>query len=208
MSRTLYVGVLVFLVGCVSPRSHRPPPIPEDSTTNDYIDIQAGWRLTVVTPITKSGAFVVKSVDQRTEDNGITLSAGADLVGYEVAHYIVKAERRKRVRVEFSSAEVTKDGKTEAQPRSIAPLFQPARRANYLRLIYLVRISEADHNMAVVAARQLDALDTITRQVQANPAGCKVSRYASCSWIPEGIAVRAEALRNVNGIEKWVDASR
>jgi hypothetical protein len=84
-----------------------------------------------------------------------------------------------------------------------------ARRANYLRLIYLIRISQADHNMAVVAARKIDALDAITRQVQTNPAeGCKVDQRASCAWVPDGIAVRAEVLKTVDSIEKWVDAPR
>ena len=111
--------------------------------------------------------------------------------------------------VEFNSAEVTEEGKTQPQPQSIAPLFQVARRPNYLRLIYLIRISQADHNMAVVAARTIDALDAITRQIQTNPAdGCKVDRRASCVWISDGIAVRAEALKTVDGHEQWVDAPR
>jgi hypothetical protein len=129
------------------------------------------------------------------------------LVGYEVAHCAVKDRKGGRVRVAFSSAQVTKEGKTEPQPWPITPLFQLARRSNFLRLIYLVRVSHVDHDMAVVAATQLHALDALTRQVQANPADdCRVSRYASCSWIPEGIAVRPEVLRIVGAVEKWVDA--
>jgi len=61
--------------------------------------------------------------------------------------------------------------------------------------------------MAVVTARNIDALDALTRQIQTNPAdGCRVDRRASCVWIPDGIAVRAEALKTVDGVEKWVDA--
>jgi hypothetical protein len=63
--------------------------------------------------------------------------------------------------------------------------------------------------MAVATASRMDALDAITRAVEANPAeGCKVQRDASCWWIPDGIAVRPEALKTVNGVEKWVDAPR
>jgi hypothetical protein len=63
--------------------------------------------------------------------------------------------------------------------------------------------------MAIVAARKLDALDSLTRQVQTNPAGgCKIDQRASCVWIPDGIAVRAEVLKTVEGVEKWVDAPR
>jgi len=205
----LYVGVVTLLAGC-GPRAVRIAATAAVPANNDYLDIQAGWRLTAVTPILKSGGYVLKTTDKTTiSGNGFTLSAGTDFVGYEVAHYEVIGQRGGRVRVEFNSAEVTKEGKTQPQPQSIAPLFQVARRANYLRLIYLIRISQADHNMAVVAARKIDALDSLTRQVQTNPAdGCKVDQRASCTWIPEGIAVRAEVLKTVGGVEKWVDAPR
>ena len=204
----LYVGVLTFLTGC-SLRTPRVAATPAGSANNDYLDIRAGWRLTAVTPILKSGGYVLKTPDKPTGSSGFTLSAGTDFVGYEVAHYEVKGQRRGRVRVEFNSAEVTKEGKTQPQPQSIMPLFQAAQRPIYLRLIYLIRISQADHNMAVVAAREVDALDALTREIQTNPAdGCKVDRGASCVWIPDGIAVRAEVLKTVDGVEKWVDAPR
>ena len=176
----LYVGVLALLTGCAS-RTARMAATPTGSANNDYLDIQAGWRLTAVTPILKSGGYVLKTPDKPTSSNGFTLSAGTDFVGYEVAHYDVKGQRGGRVRVEFNSAEVTKEGKTQRQQQSIAPLFQVAREAIYLRLIYLIRISQADHNMAVVAARKIEALDALTRQIQTNPAeGCKVDRHSSC----------------------------
>jgi hypothetical protein len=63
--------------------------------------------------------------------------------------------------------------------------------------------------MAVVAAKQRDALEAMTRQVQANPAeGCRIDRVAVCTWIPEGIAVRPERLKAVDGVPRWVDAYR
>jgi len=205
--RLVCVGVLTLMTGCAV-RTARTA-LPAASPTNDYLDIQAGWRLTAVTPILKSGGYVLKTPAKATSGNGFTISAGTDFVGYEVAHYDVKSQRGGRVRVEFNSAEVTKDGKSEPQPQSIAPLFEVARQPTYLRLIYLVRISQADHNMAAVAARKIDALDAITRQIQTNPAdGCKAGRRASCVWIPDGIAVRAEVRKTVDGVEKWVDALR
>src|SRR6185369_15773190 len=136
----LYVGVLTFLTGCAL-RSARIAATSAGSANNDYLDIQPGWRLTAVTPILKSGGYVLKTTDKPTSGNGFTLSAGTDFVGYEVAHYDVKGQRAGRVRVEVNSAEVTKDGQTQPQPQSIAPLFEVARQANYLRL----SISQADH---------------------------------------------------------------
>jgi len=202
-SPVIYVVLLTFLSSC-APRTARLPVPPLKNS--DYIDIQGGWRLTAVTPILKSGGYVLKSLAQQTSGSTVTLSADTDFVGYEVAHYAAVDQKRGRVRVEFRSAEVFKDGKTEPQLQPIVPLF---RRPKYLRLIYLIRLSHSDHNMAVVAATRLDALDELTQQLLGNPAdGCKPGRYATCWWIPEGIAVRPEALRNVNGMEKWVDAPR
>jgi hypothetical protein len=202
LTRLISLGMLTFLSGCATRTARLPAPSPGGSPNSDYIDIQAGWRLTAVTPILKSGGYVLKSLDQQA-------SSDSDFIGYEVAHYDVQGKQGGRVRVEFSSAEVTRDGKTESQLQPIAPLFQLERRPNYLRLIYLIRVSQADHNMAVATASRMDALEAITRAVEANPAeGCKVQRDASCWWIPDGIAVRPEALRTVNGVEKWVDAPR
>jgi hypothetical protein len=185
------------------------PAIPSQPAFNDYVDLQRGWRLTVVTPILKSGGFALRTSDQQVSGNTITLSTGTDFVGYEVAHYNVTGAGGDRVRVTFSSADVTKDGKTEPQPRSVLPLFQLGRGAKYVRLIFLVRISQADHNMAVIAAKHLDALEAITQQVKANPAeGCRIDRAAVCFWIPEGIAIRPERLKTVDGIPRWVDAYR
>ena len=178
---------------------------------NDYLDIQPGWRLTVVTPILKSGGYILQTPDKASgSGNTFTISAGADFEGYEVSHYRAEAQRGGRVRVEMNSAEITKEGETEPQSTSIAPpMFQTARGATHLRLIYLVRVSQADHNMAVVTARNIDALDALTRQVRTDPAnGCKADRSTACVWVPEGIAVRAEALKTVDGVEKWVDAPR
>ena len=200
---------LALLAGCASRTARFPLSPPSNSASNEYIDIQAGWRLTVVTPISKSGRYIVQSVNQQRTGNTITLSGGNDLLGYEVAHYAVKGKPKGRVQIEFSSAEITKDGKSEAQPKSIAPLFQFARGgATFLRLIYLTRMSAADHNMAVVAARRFDKLGAITRQVLTNPDDCEIVRNGSCSWIPEGIAVRPEQPKTADGVETWVDAPR
>ncbi len=110
-SAAIYLGLLTFLSGCAPRTARVPVPPPNRSPNSDYIDIQAGWRLTAVTPILKSGGYVLKSLDQHIGGNAITLSADPDFIGYEVAHYAVIGQRSGRVRVEFSSAEVSKDGK-------------------------------------------------------------------------------------------------
>lgn len=179
---------------------------PAATEPSGYIDLQPGWRLRVVTPILRSGGYRLQPVDQHASGNTITLATGADFLGYETAYYAVRAHRR-AVRVEFTSAEITQDGKTALQPQPVAHLFQLPRNARYVRLIYLLRTSEADHDMAVVAATEIDALEVLTHQVQADPSsGCRSDSRRFCSWVPAGIAVRPEVQQDVDGVTQWAPA--
>jgi hypothetical protein len=173
----------------------------------DYIDLQPGWRLRVVTPILKSGGYQLRAAGQQISGNNITLSTEADFLGYELAYYAVRSRNGAGVRVEFVSAEIIKEGNTSAQSRPLAPLFQLPHSARYVRLIFLTRISRADHDMALVAARESDALDALTRGVLADPTeACKIETRTYCAWIPQGIAVAPELQRMTNGMGQWIPA--
>ncbi|MCU1274358.1 MAG: hypothetical protein JWO48_1789 [Bryobacterales bacterium] len=181
-------------------------PTPAATEPSDYIDLRPGWRLRVVTPILRSGGYRLQPVDQQASGNTITVSTGTDFLGYETAYYAVRA-RGRGLRVEFSSAEISQDGKTALHPQPVAHLFQLPRNARYVRLIYLLRASKADHDMAVVGATEMDALDVLTHQVQADPSsGCRSDSRSFCSWIPAGIAVRPEVQTDVDGVNQWVPA--
>src|SRR5688572_20797276 len=83
------VGLAFSFIGCAE-RSVRPAlaaatPL---SPAGTYIDLQAGWRLSVITPLFKSGKFVLDSVDgqeQSSESSGglsLSIKAGTDFLGY------------------------------------------------------------------------------------------------------------------------------
>ena len=145
----------------------------------------------------------MKPTGQAVDGSRITLSVGDDFLGYEVAYYAVRA----RNGVAFVSAETVRDGHTTRQTQPVARLFQLPRGVRHLRLIYLVRISQADHDMAVAAAKDRNALEALTRRVQANPAdACHDEPDASCAWIPAGIAVVPEFPERVDGATEWVPA--
>ena len=183
---------------CVSRSAHIPANPAPPAGPRYYIDLEPGWRLRVVTPILKSGGYRLKTEGQ---PGPTTLTAGPDFLGYEVAYYAVKART-----IEFTTAEVHhKDGVVPAaQP--MVPLFRLPGEARYVRLIYLVRVSEADHDMAVVAANKKDALAPLTAQVRAHPETCRSQRGTFCSWIPDGIAVTPEMRTAAMGAEQWVPA--
>ena len=157
----------------------------------------------VVTPILKSGGYRLKAQPSASGPEVATLSLAvrSDFLGYEVAYYAVGS------RVTFTLAEVhrqvDKKDTVTAEERPLVPLFQLPREARCVRLIYLVRVSEADHDMAVVAARKKEDLDPLTALVRANPSACRNVGRTFCSWIPDGIAVTPE--RRVG--EQWAPAS-
>jgi hypothetical protein len=190
------------LTGCAA--SHpRVPVATLQPVSPGYIDLEPGWRLRVVTPILKSGGYRLSFTDETTSGNTITLSAGDDFLGYEVAYYAVKA----RHGLEFVSAETTRDGRTTPQLHPVAHLFRLPRGVRHVRLIYLVRASQADHDMAVAAAKEIDALDAVTRRVLANPMdACRVGDGAFCAWIPVGIAVVPQIPKAIDGATEWVPA--
>jgi hypothetical protein len=178
-----------------------PAPAPQPGT---YIDLQPDWRVRVVIPILKSGGYVLRELATQTDGKTVTVDTGGDFLGYEIAYYAVRRRRGGGVRIEFASAEGTRNGLTASETKSIAPLFQLPRSARYVRLIYLIRVSQVDHDMAVVAARDIGSLNALTLRVQANPGeSCRDGRDEFCSWVPQGIAVRHEVGRIVEGVTTW-----
>jgi hypothetical protein len=90
----------------------------------------------------------------------------------------------------------TKEGKTAPEPNPPTLPFALPRGSEHIRLIYLVRASQADHNMAIIASKHLDALNTFTKELKQHPGICARNDEIVCSWVPAGIAVRQEPASN------------
>jgi|SRR5215831_2360985 len=176
------------LMGCPA-RRPRPgwadvaPPRASDS----YIDIQPDWRIKVITPILKSGEFLIDSQYSKSS------KVGPDFVGYEVAYYAAQPRPGGGVSMHFSSAELFRDGKGTRTPRPTFPLFKFPPDMAFVRILFLTRVSEADHDQGILAARSLAELDDLTRRVERDPEqNCTTAEVAICSWVPLGIAVRPQ----------------
>jgi hypothetical protein len=74
----------------------------------------------------------------------MALSA-ADVLGFTTSHYLVIG-KDDEVRLKLISAEESREGKSA--PATVAPKlpFELPRRTQHIRLVYLVRASQADHN--------------------------------------------------------------
>jgi hypothetical protein len=161
---------LLGLTAC-SRKTIHAPSTPDTSIDNAYLDLQPDSRLRIVLPLSKTDGTQT---------------------GFEIAHYAVTGHAGGRVGLQFMSAEITNDGKAIPQPHAPILPFSVPRRAKYIRLIYLRRLSRADHNMAVVAAHRMDILNSLTKQVRENPQSCHTAGEVLCSWVPPHVAVRPE----------------
>lgn len=166
------VSLLIFS-GCTSHNIHASGPETIETLNPSFLDIQAGMRLRVITPILKSGGYVAKTLTEVTPGDPTRLRIGDDYIGYANDYYLAKP-RGAGVRIEFQSAETVKQGKTAPQLHPVLELFRLPAQMRYVRLVYLVRASRADHNTAIVAADAKASLVAATNQVQADPdAGCQ-----------------------------------
>lgn len=170
------------------------------ANNNSYMDLTPGERLRITVPVLNSapglnpGGYRIATDSHETNDKTIMLSA-PNLAGYEVSYYAIERHANGKVRLRFTSAEMTRNGTTT--PEAVAPAlpFPLPPKTQHVRLIYLVRSSQSDHNMAITASKNLDALNVFTSRLKGDPDFCKADSEVFCSWVPAGIAVRPEPSR-------------
>lgn len=184
------LGTLL-LCGC-GPRMAKiaEPAVAQNS--NSYLDLQAGGQLRVLLPILKSGGYVPATSSTSSDQDHTIILRAADLEGYELVHYAVKGKHNGRVELRLTSVELVKEGKVVERPQNVKLPFALPQKAAYIRLIYLVRSSRSDHDMAIVASRNKAFLENLTARVEEDPQQCEASREATCEWVPKGISVRPE----------------
>jgi hypothetical protein len=193
--RNIATLVLLVCLACSRHKIHAPQAVNAPARDNSYTDLKGGCRLSILIPLTKSGATRPTLSAQQNDASTISLSA-ADLMGYEMAHYAISGRQNGAVRLKFMSAEKTKEGKTAPEPNAPRLPFALPRGSEHIRLIYLVRASQADHNMAIVASKHLDALNAFTKELKQDPGICARNDEVVCSWVPAGIAVRQDPALN------------
>ncbi len=184
-------GVVAIITGCSRTQIGVPPPPSAFPRNDTYTDLKAGSTLRIVVPLLKSGGFRAALSVGKTEGNTISLSA-ADLVGYTTSRYAVTG-KDSNVRLKFVSAEESRDGKSVPLPAAPPLPFELPHKTEHVRLVYLVRASQADHNMAIIATKRLDLLNTFTARLKEDPSVCHSNAGIFCAWVPAGVAVRPEA---------------
>ena len=97
------------------------------------------------------------------------------------------------MRVALTGVDLNREGALSRPKQSFAPRLRVPGRLPYIRLLFMQKASDADHSMAVLAARDRTRLQGLTQAVKGTPAtACRNSRNEYCEWIPAGVAVRPE----------------
>ena len=189
----LACSLALVLIGCSSRKPHFVGSDLDHGSGRDYADMQPGWSIQVVTPVLKSGGYKPQLREGPRKDGGATFTTNDDFVGFETSYYSVKARNGGGVRIEFISAWVTKQSRTTRRPYPLIRMFEFPASSRLVRLLYTIRVSRADHNMAIVAASNVGELDALTERVRMNPEeACQVDLTSSCKWVPDGIGVQIE----------------
>lgn len=170
-----------------------------------YVDLEPGWRVRVVTPILKSGKFKIQTEQVRAGEETGALTVGSDFVGYEIDYYdVLSAQSGNGVVVRFGSAEVMSNGKSSTQSQPRVPLFDFPENFRHVRLLFLTRVSQTDHDQAILGSSSLADLDVLRQKVESSPAeNCTVQPEGICAWVPGGIAVQPEKKANASS-KAWI----
>lgn len=186
--------MLATLIACsfaCSKRTAQTPPGGAIANDSSFLDLKAGGRLKVVVPLLKAGGDRAILATEQTKSGSLTLSA-PDLLGYQSSYYFIAGRPDGVVRLRFQSAETSKEGVTAALPKAPDLPFALPKKRQHIRLIYLVRQSRSDHNMAIVASKDLAALSRLTQDLKKDSSLCTSEGETFCAWVPAGVAVRAE----------------
>ncbi len=207
MTPSKTIILLVVAMACVTGCARRQPHDEMGAFVDkSYIDLEPGWRVRVVTPILRSGKFKMQPKEFHAEDKTVALQTGGDFLGYETDYYAVNAQNGGGVVVRFGSAEFTSNGESSKRSQALVPLFDLPENVRYVRLLFLTRVSQTEHDQAILGSSSLADLDGLRKRVEESPAkNCKIQPEGICSWVPAGIAVQPEKRTPTSG-KAWIPA--
>ena len=180
-------------------------------TTDGYIDLGPEHRLQVTAPIFRQGARSdASAIESSTasEQGGkltVELRASSDFLGYETAWFAIESyTNRAGARIVPISIEDHIDGNVTPTDKPRSNYFQFAPDAAYYRLFYLTRLSQADHDIDLLAAPSRAELEERTKRLESDPEMCARNVSRACAAVPREIAVTPYLLVTVNGLEKTI----
>jgi hypothetical protein len=160
----------------------------------NYVEIGAGNRLQVISPILRDGAKpdapLFEGGKVSAEGGGLTveLKSSTDLIGFETAWYDLRPKTAGGgFAIVPSSAETSIKGQVESRPAPARNLFQSLAEMGFYRLFY-----KADQSEVLAAALTRAALP-------ADVETCDRPGGPVCLAIPRGVGVNPYLMVKVNG---------
>lgn len=200
---SLVAGCLL-LTACPHKSLVQPTPSIHNLGETDYVDLQIGWRIRVITPVMSSGGYIVP-MTAKVEGNAITVTTGKEFLGYQTDFYDVRSSSDGMMKVKFIYGEAVVQGKKTKRAQPALQLPPQTLDKGFFRLVYLTRVSQHDHDMVLLASTHKDSLHDLTNSIVANVLNnCGVSKDSSCTEIPKGVGFIVEEEVRKNGQTQWV----
>lgn len=188
---SLFLVSLLFVTAACSPKrisSIASPALPANDKS--YEDLVPGGRIRIIVPLgNKVDVIQQGSTDVVSGRAEITVQG---VVGFRTVYYRVVGTQKKKVKLEFESSYTSRDGTTVQDPERPELPFKLPSGSKHVRLVYMVRLSSADHNMAILASKYIGDLNAFTARFQDDPTVCDQRGEVQCAWVPAGVAVRPE----------------
>jgi len=177
---------LLAITGCHVRRADFQTPL----SNNSYLDLQASWRLRVVSPVLQNPDQPNSLSLEPDGPFGFTVKAAPNLKGFETQYYAIRGTNS-GVQLKFINATLTTNGQISSEMQPLKNYFRLPPGAHRVRLLYLTRSTAAPHDMAMVFARRAADLSSMTDKVIQSPNACDTLPSA-CLWIPATVAVIPE----------------
>ncbi|HEY3838821.1 MAG TPA: hypothetical protein VGL72_19730 [Bryobacteraceae bacterium] len=155
-----------------------------------YQDLPDGSRLKLVSAILRAGAgpgasaLATDSVTGNDKALTLTVRASDDFLGYELSWYVVAGSH-----IVFDKAESHIGDRVTTSPQPRTNYFHFPASAAYYRLFYFTRVSQADHNVAILAAASRQELDRQTPVFNTDPEACGKAPANLCVTLPKEVAL-------------------
>ena len=177
---------------------------------SNQIDITPQMRIQVVSPILREGGAIhepiLRSVERSGNGNSITttLKSAADLIGYEMAWYSVRAKADGlglSIVPLYADRHIEADTERRSQPA--INYFQLSQDAAFYRVFYEAK--QTEYAALIIGAPTRAELERRSKILGTGAASCKRLNDELCVAVPKQVAINALVPVTVNGGQLWVN---
>ena len=152
-------------------------------------------------------SIITRGRSTKMEGNIISVTTGKDFLGYQTDYYDVQSSTDGMVKVKFNHGEAVVQGTKTQRAQPALQLPPQTSDKGFFRIVYLIRVSQHDHDMVLLASTQKDSLHDLTNSVVTDGLNnCRVSKDSSCAGIPKGVGFILEEKVRKNGQTQWISA--